>query len=271
MEKFYKWIDKSCTTEHVYHDGDNDDPRPFHPTKGVYYAQRDILAYIGYAENLYEVTPIGEVYDLTGVLEKFKASDVKLKYVGKRFDPAIIKRLICEGANIHAYQDAALKWASYKGYFEIIKVLLECGLFNVDIMTETLVWAADKAPLEIIQALLDKHAKADGRALAVAASKNRIDIMRLFMAEGARIEDDGNGNWALVRAAENGQLETVMCLLEAGANPFAINYMACRKASEKGYMKTHKILKEAIQKRGVAMQRKEFDRFEEAEACGKVL
>jgi ankyrin repeat protein len=60
--------------------------------------------------------------------------------------------------------------------------------------------------------------------LQVAAGRENVDILKLLLARGARIEravDEDNGWSPLFSAAQNGPPEAAQVLLDAGANPCA--------------------------------------------------
>ncbi len=46
-----------------------------------------------------------------------------------------VKRIIKSGANIHAQNDHAIRWASVNGYLEVVKYLVEHGA-NIHAQTD---------------------------------------------------------------------------------------------------------------------------------------
>ena len=128
--KFYKIVNPQGHHGFVYHEGRNVDPRPFDPSGdcksgGIYFSREDILAFLGYGEDLYEVEPVGEVYENPGSPKKWKAHEVKLTYVGKVLDS--IPMLVERGADVHAFDDYALRWAAENGHFDVAEYLVEHG------------------------------------------------------------------------------------------------------------------------------------------------
>ena len=128
--KFYKVVDPRGHHGLVYKEGLNVDPLPFDPSGdcepgGIYFAREDILAFLSYGSLIYEVTPVGEVYENPSLPKKFKAHAVELKFVGDwKQDPSIIKRLVEMGADVHAWDDRAIIWAKtqeIKDYLKSIK------------------------------------------------------------------------------------------------------------------------------------------------------
>jgi ankyrin repeat protein len=64
-----------------------------------------------------------------------------------------VKSLVQSGADIHAYDDCALRWAAESGHLEIVKFLVEQGA-NIHALDDyALRWAAQKDHLEIVNYL----------------------------------------------------------------------------------------------------------------------
>ena len=131
--KFYKVVNPKGHHGLIYKEGLNVDPLPFNPhgdceSGGIYFSREDILAFIGYGNMIYEVTPIGEIYENPGEPKKYKAHEVELKLIGDWIkDINVIKMLVENGADIHANNDAALRHAAYRGHLEVVKYLVEKG------------------------------------------------------------------------------------------------------------------------------------------------
>jgi len=193
--KFYKFVNPEGHNGMVYKEGLNTDILPFNPKGdcepgGVYFSREDILAFLGYGPDLYEVEPVGEVYENPGYPKKWKAHEVKLKYVGERTDLKVLKMLLDEGADIHAGADGLIYWAATKGHTDIVAFALDQG---ADIHVE------NDAPLRR------------------AARFGSLETVKLLLERGANIHADGDG--ALWRAACDGHLEIVKFLLDEGAYP----------------------------------------------------
>lgn len=115
-------------------------------------------------------------------------------------DPATVKRLIAEGVNVSeldANGDAPLVMAAYKGYTEVVRLLLEAG--------------ADVTAV-------DPGMKAT--ALHAAAYAGRTEAAKLLIEHGIDIDKQGpnNGYTALHDAIWQNNVETAKVLIEAGAN-----------------------------------------------------
>jgi hypothetical protein len=130
--KYYKIVNPKGHQRIKYKEGRNIDPLPFNPSGncssgGIYFSREDILAFVHYGTDVYEVTPIGEIYENPGTPKKWKAHEVDLKYVGKVSDGETVQMLIAAGADVHAGHDRALCWAAKNGHTEIVKILLDAG------------------------------------------------------------------------------------------------------------------------------------------------
>ena len=111
-----------------------------------------------------------------------------------------VQKLIGQGVDVNeldANRDAPLVIAAYKGYTEIVKLLLEAG---ADITA------------------VDPEMKAT--ALHAAAYAGRTDAARVLIAYKIDIDKQGpyNGYTALHDAVWQNSIETAKVLIEAGAN-----------------------------------------------------
>ena len=220
--KYYKIVNPKGHNGLIYHEGINVDPLPFNPSGdcepgGIYFAKEDILTFINYGTELYEVEPIGEVYENPGEPKKYKAHKVNLKYMGKLVDN--IEMLINDGADVHAKGDYALRFAAKNGYHNIVKLLIKHGA--------------------------DIHAEND-YALRWAAENGHYGTVKLLLKHGADIH--ANKDTALRWATENGRYKVVKLLLNNGANIHANNDDALRWAKYNGDEKMIKLLESYINK-----------------------
>ena len=215
MKKFYKWIKPEGHNGMVYKEGLNTDIMPFNPSGncepgGIYFSRDSTFAFIRYGEDLYEVTPVGEVYENPCYPKKWKAHKVKLKFVGKRSDPKVIKRLIKEGAGIHADNEDVLMTAAHKGHYFVVRLLLKLGAHI--------------------------HAR-DDYALRVAAEQGNAKVVKLLLKNGADVHS--TQNCALRNAAS---VDTIKLLLDAGADIHALYDQTLRSAVYKGSLEIVKLL-----------------------------
>ena len=85
--------------------------------------------------------------------------------------------------------------------------------------------AAEQGELEIARLLLDRGADvnmADGwciSPLTAAAEHGNTEIVKLLVKRGARVNDSPGGSYALWRACVEDKVDSVITLLDAGANP----------------------------------------------------
>lgn len=202
-----------------YKTGLNTDVLPFKPSGncqpgGIYFADKDILAFLSYGPWLRKVTiPEGEaVHENPGKPKKYKAHRVVLGE-RERITPQVIERLIKEGADIHADNDYVFRCAADKGYLDVVKVLLKHGA-DVHLRNDyALRWAAEEGYLEIVEVLLkygaDIHAEKDF-AFRWAVANKHSKVVKLLLEHGANVhaENDDALHWA----KENGHLEVAKLL-----------------------------------------------------------
>ena len=168
--KFYKITNKEEKHyEMQYKTGLNTDIIKFNPsgdceTGGIYFSREHILAFLEYGCWIREVViPDGmEIYRNPGDPIKWKAHQVILK---KRYKITAkkIEQLILEGADVHANNDCALRWASENGHLDVVKVLLKNGA-DVHIKDDcALRWASRYGYLDVVKVLQDhmKNTKGD--------------------------------------------------------------------------------------------------------------
>ncbi len=115
---------------------------------------------------------------------------LKLKWI--YLEEHIVKYLVEQGADVHAYNELATIWSASKGQVEVVKFLAGNGA--------------------------DIHER-DEYALRCAANSGHVDVVKYLVEQGANIhamEDE-----ALKSAAYYGHMEIVEFLLEKGA-PIAV-------------------------------------------------
>jgi ankyrin repeat protein len=108
--------------------------------------------------------------------------DINTEFVDActRGDLPAVKEYI-KKANIHAGDDAALRWAVYEGHLETIKYLIEQGA-NVHADDDyALRWAVNTGHLEVVKCLIEQganiHAK-DDLALQWAKGQGHPDVVK---------------------------------------------------------------------------------------------
>jgi len=159
-----------------------------------------------------------------------------------------VEYLLNRGADGHAVNDLALRYASENGYAEVVKLLLNAGANVHAANDEALRWASNNGHTEVVRILLnagaDVHA-GENFPLRYASGKGYTEIVKILLNAGADVLAD---DWALRWASHNGHTEVVKILLKAGANVHAANDRALRYASEYGHAEVVKILQDHIKK-----------------------
>jgi len=187
---YYKFLNKNENHNGMHYQyGLNTDIRPFYPhgdcTKGgIYFSREDILAFINKGQWIRKVTlPEGEeIYENPGFPKKWKAHRVIL---GRKYKVTakVVQRLIEEGADVHADNDYALRWASAYGEIEIVRVLLENGA-NVHAQEEcALCWASNHGETEIVKLLLENGADAtvnNNEPSYLALERGHTNVVKLL-------------------------------------------------------------------------------------------
>jgi len=224
---YYKILNETeCHNGFQFQDGLNIDTVPFNPTGtclegGIYFSRKDILTFLNYGLWIRQVTipEDARVYkDPESSPEKWKADKIILG-PRKSIDLDVIKSLVEEGADIHAWDDYALRWASEFGHFEIVKFLVEK---DADIHSRgdyALRWASRNGHFEVVKFLVEKGADIhflDNYALRCASEYDQLEVVKFLVEKGADIHvwDD----YALRRASQNGHLEIVKFLIKKGAD-----------------------------------------------------
>ena len=159
---------------------------------------------------------------------KIKAS--KLVLTGS-MPMAEAARLALEaGANVHADDDAALRWSSENGRAEVVRLLLQAGA-NVHTLDDAaLRSASENGHAEVVRLLLKAGANVHADyALGWSSYKGHTEVVHLLLNAGANVH--ASDDYALRWASVQGHTEVVRLLLQAGANVHANNDQALREAS----------------------------------------
>ncbi len=142
-----------------------------------------------------------------------------------------------KGANIHAEDDNALRWASQLGQLEVVRYLIEN---KADVHANddwALRWTSRNGHLEVVKYLVERgadiHAQ-DDYALRWASRNGHLEVVKYLTEHGADVH--AQDDYALRLASHNGHLEVVKYLIEKGANIHARGDEALRWASIKGHL-----------------------------------
>ncbi|XP_066946832.1 putative ankyrin repeat protein RF_0381 [Macrobrachium rosenbergii] len=140
-----------------------------------------------------------------------------------------------------------------KGNLKTVKDLLSRGA-DVGYGGGMPLWyATNGGHIDIVKYLLDSGANPDGHEslhfkgsiVALAAGHNRLDILDLLLAAGASVRTEKHGTDILHRAAENGQLQAIRKLIQAGADVNFDNGYALLTAAKNGHLEVVKELVKA--------------------------
>jgi hypothetical protein len=185
--------EKECHNGFQYKTGLNVDTKPFNdnPDKsccegGLYFAPvESIFAFLEYGPWVREVIipeDANVVKDPYGP-EKYRADKLIL---GKRFKWGTktgIKKLVKAGADIHAENDEALRYASLNGHVEVVKLLLEAGADVHAYNDESLRLASIKGHVEVVKLLLEHDSDIHvyvGYALKNASDNGYVEVVELL-------------------------------------------------------------------------------------------
>ena len=125
-----------------------------------------------------------------------------------------VKSLIEQGADVHAYNDAALRSAALCGHLPVVKFLVSEGA-DVHVDNDiALRWAACRGYLPVVKFLVSKgadvHANNDG-ALRWASNHGHLPVVKFLVSKGANVR--ANGDVALRLADCWGHLSIVKFLI----------------------------------------------------------
>jgi len=224
MKKYFKVVNPVGHHGMKYKEGYNEDIISFNPSGnclpgGLYFTCEDIFAFWHFGSDVYEVEPIGEIYEELGSPRKFKTHALNMKNLGKTWDVEVIKYLVEHGANIHVCDNWLLKQASTRGYLNVIKYLVENGV--------------------------DIHVENDC-ALRYSAQNGHLEIVKYLIKNGADIH--AQNDYSLRYSAENGYFQIVKSLVENGADIHVKNKFALRASSMYGYLDIVNYLENQLEK-----------------------
>ena len=142
--------------------------------------------------------------------------------------PDMVRFLLDSGANIHSYdyagQNPLLK-AAARGHARVVRLLLDRGAsYYRGIWGDPLYLAAKNGHEEAVQTLLefghDMHAEGPDYCVLERAAKNgESRMVRLCLEKGFDLQESHRGDTALELAAEYGHEDIVALLVGLGVNP----------------------------------------------------
>lgn len=189
--KYFKVVDPRGHNGLVYKKGYNEDPLPFNlsgdcEAGGIYFASKDIFHFWGYGTKVYEVKPVGDIYENPGHPKKYKAHAVNLKYIGKISDVKTVKYLIESGADINKGGSWALQTAAEHGHLDVVRFLAEHGVDIHDDEDRALCVAYYCGHLGVAKYLVENGANL--HALVTLTADHSIgDVGEVVQATGATV------------------------------------------------------------------------------------
>ena len=152
--------------------------------------------------------------------KKIKAS--KLILTGSMPIAEAVALAIQAGANDHANNDEALRWASRNGHLSVVEFLVQTGV-NIHAYNDyALRYASDYGHLAVVEFLVtagaDVHADND-YALRWASENGHLPVVEVLVKAGANVHT--NDDEALRVASLNCHLSVVEVLLKVGATPMS--------------------------------------------------
>jgi hypothetical protein len=161
-----------------------------------------------------------------------------LIYASEHGSVELVKYALEQGADIHTFDDDALRVTSYNGHLEVVKYLVEHGADIHTFDDDALRVTSYNGHLEVVKYLVEQganiHAENDW-ALRYASEYGHYEIVKYLVEKGANIH--AKNDYALRWASRNGHLEVVKYLVEQGADIHADNDYTLKIASEKGIFK----------------------------------
>jgi ankyrin repeat protein len=144
-----------------------------------------------------------------------KQLDDKLIEASENGHIDVVRELLAAGADVHAYDDHALRWSSENGHVDVVKVLLDAGA-NVHANNDlALRWASYSGHVDVVKVLLaagaNLHAD-DDCALRWASRNSHVDVV-LALAEYAKLNEQQAQKWYNVIVEHSKQHQLLLCVL----------------------------------------------------------
>ena len=204
------------------------------------------LFLLGQKDKMKNYLPSDAYLPFINMLEGHKIDQNKMLIeMAKEASVQGISLMLSKGADVHAQNDSALRWASRNGHLEVVKYLTEIGA-NIHADNDSaLRLASSNGQSDVVKYLIghaaDIHAQTD-YSLRLASKNGHLDIVKYLLKNSANIH--AQHDEALTLASENDHLEVVRYLVEHGADIHALNDTALISASSNGHLEIVKYLTE---------------------------
>ena len=149
-----------------------------------------------------------------------KTDDFEFLYACEYGKFEITQLLLQRGANVHAEDGYALRWASWNGHVEVVRLLLQHG---ADVHTREdhpLCYASASGSIEVVRLLLQHganvHARGDYPIQMAVGRRGTPEMTHLLIQYGANVNAKNGRVLDIVCRYEH--LEITMLLLQYGAD-----------------------------------------------------
>ena len=139
--------------------------------------------------------------------------DYALRWASKNGHVEVVKVLLAVGADVHARDDYALQWASKNGHVEVVKVLLAAGADVHAGDDYALQWASRNGHIEVVKVLKDHIKKKKiNEAIKHLSPKSKEEINKALknLSPNEKVNTGVNQNllWVVKKGLEEGGLVT---------------------------------------------------------------
>ena len=184
---------------------------------GLYFCSIEhIFEFLDYGDKICMLT-IPKDARVIKVDNKYKADKIYINEIIEiNYDT--LRHLIKCGADVASGNNEAIRWASARGHFELVKWLVELGASATADNNYPILCASIRGNLEILKYLVEHGADItarNNRAICCAAKNGHFEIVKYLTEHGADITADNN--LAIRWAAQNGHLDIVQYLAKHGA------------------------------------------------------
>jgi len=178
-----------------------------------------------------------------------------------------VKVLLDAGADVHAWDDGALRWASENGHAEVVKLLIDAGADVHALNDYALRMASDRGHAEVVKLLKQHGAKLVNESIKHLTGRTEQELQPMMknlspqekLETGAEqgltwlvkdaieegVDIDYNRGLALRWACVLGNVEMVKMLIESGANIHIWDETALELACKYKNIETAKLLLDA--------------------------